>query len=393
MSNIEGGGYIIIGISEDKDGVAHKPEGMPEEMARSYDPDNVSNYINAFADPYVDIEVEHFDHGGNFFVVLKIHEFSTEPVICKKDANDIKRGTIYYRGHRLPQSSPIETSAEMREVIERAVDKAFKKQHKRSQSYSSPASDKFADEEREAYSHDAKAVMKEILERGYWEIKIKPVVYPGTPHSMSKLENVLRKCQVRYRGWYYPHVSNNEYSNISCINTGIESHVRWAEFAEVLRFHTSGQFVHYVGMTEDRIGDVLPPFVEWDPSRRSPLPGQPFLNPASALDYLTEMYLFASKIAQENIFGDEVVIEVTLYMQEGRILKQGGGATASGYGKCSIPKIKLGPYCSTAKELRSDHDNMAMRDAAIIFEKYNVVDDTLNKTLRGWQAEFYGRSP
>ena len=76
LSNIEGGGYIIVGIGKGEGDMVHRPEGMSREVAQTYDQDMVLDYINSFADPPITIKMQPLKHEGKFFVVIKIHEFA-----------------------------------------------------------------------------------------------------------------------------------------------------------------------------------------------------------------------------------------------------------------------------------------------------------------------------
>ena len=394
LSNTEGGGYLIVGIGKDKGDMAHKPEGMPKEVALTYDPDRVPDHINSFADPPIDIEVRSFEDGGRFFIAIKVHEFATEPVICKKGGGEVRRGSFYYRSRRMPQSSPVTSSDEMREIIDRAVDKALRKQRKRLRSYPPQEGDMFADEQREASPPEAEAIMKVVRERGHWEIRIRPAAHPGTPHRPSKLKDALLKSQVQYRGLPYPHGPQSRHGKLYTLNGCIESRVRWAEFAGVLRLYASGQFVHRMAMPEDMLDDVRYTLAEWDTSRapRRP-PERTFMYPVSATYYLTEIYAFASSISREGILGDDdIVIEITLRGQGGRALRsESTPFMFAGTDVCDAPEIKLGPHRIAAERLRTDHDDMAVHDAATLLEKYGVDDDAIEGTLRGWQADLYQR--
>lgn len=392
LSNIEGGGYIIVGIGKSEGDMAHRPEGMAEDVAKTYDHDKVPDHINSFADPPIGIEVRHFEDGGRFFVAIKVHESAAEPVICKKGGDKVRRGAFYYRSRRMPQSSPVASSDEMREIIDRAVDKALKKQRKRLQSYPPQESDMFVDEQREENPPEAKKIMQTILERGHWEIRIRPAAYPDTLNPLSRLRDALLKSRVQYRGLPYPHGPESRHGGLYNLNGCIESRVRWAEFAGVLRLYASGQFVHYMAMPEDMLDDILYTLTEWDPSRapRRP-PERTFIYPVSALYYLTEIYAFASKISQEGVLGDDIVVEITLHGQGGRVLKsETTPFMFAGTDVCSAPEIRLGPHRVAAEKLSTDHDDMAVRDAAVLLEKYGVDDDGI-ETLRGWQADFYQR--
>lgn len=393
LSNTEGGGHIVIGVRRGKDATAHAPECMPKETAQTYDQDRVSDRINAFADPHIDVKVRHFEHDGGFFVVIGVPEFSAEPVVCKKGNDAVRPGVLYCRSRGMPQSSPVASSAEMRAIIDRAVDKAFARQSDRLRSYPLQPSGRFEEEQGEESASKAKEVMETVRERGHWEIRIRPAAYPNTPHDLTALENALQKSRVEYRGLSYPYISR-QHGELYRLDGCIESWFRWAEFAGVLRLYASGQFVHHMAMSEDLLDDFRFT-IAWDALRRTPPPPtRPFLYPVSALYYLTEVYLFASKIAREGILGDNIVIETTLHGQKGRTLKyEAPQPVPVEYDGCRYPEIRLGPHRVTAGELRAHHDGMAVRDAAILMEKYGIVEDSLEETLRGWQANFYKGSP
>ena len=366
---------------------------MPEETALTYEQGRVSDHINEFADPRIDVEVRRFEHDGGFFVVVGVPEFSSEPVVCKRGSEVVRQGAIYCRSGGTPQSSPVASPAEMRAIIDMAVDKAFARQSGRLRSYPLQPSNRFEEEQGEAVAPKAKEVMDTILERGHWEIRIRPAAYPSAPHPLPELEEILRKSKVEYRGLSYPYISQR-HGEIYSLDGCVESWFRWAEFAGVLRLYASGQFVHHMAMSEDLLDDFRFT-IAWDALRRTPPPPtQPFLYPASALYYLTEVYLFASKIAREGILGDNIVVGATLHGQRGRTLKsEAPNPARSGYDGCRAPEIRLGPHHVTAGDLRANHDGMAVRDAAILLEKYGVVEDSIEETLRGWQANFYKGSP
>ncbi|MCH7647178.1 MAG: ATP-binding protein [Thaumarchaeota archaeon] len=135
LSNLEGGGYIIIGVSKNEQINRHEPVGMSESDSRTYEHDVVSQFVNEFAEPHVDIELKYFSDESKYFVVIQVFEFENEPVICKKGTDETIRGRIYCRTHRKVESSPEPSVSEMREIVDLAVDKGMKKQKRRAGSY------------------------------------------------------------------------------------------------------------------------------------------------------------------------------------------------------------------------------------------------------------------
>jgi len=63
---------------------------------------------------------------SNTFLIISVREFDEVPIVCKKDGKDVNNGTVYIRTKtRRPESSKIKTYAEMRSLIDIAVDKGM----------------------------------------------------------------------------------------------------------------------------------------------------------------------------------------------------------------------------------------------------------------------------
>ena len=267
MANLQGGGYIIVGVKEGKGERAHETDAMPEGVSRTYSADDVSEYLNAHADPDIDVEVVRFDREGRHIVAIQVHEFKDVPVICKKGINGrVKKGAVYCRSPK-PETVPA-TARIMREIIEMAADKEIAKQRRRSKAQGSEAAGAiFAEEAGAEMGKDASRVMSSIVERGYWEVSIKPA-RPGQ-FSLTSLRKALVSSRVKIRGMYYPHGAGRHgetYNMDECV----EAWMRWGEFAEVFRLYRSGQFVHHLGMVEDRDADCVPLTTEWVPKGEPP---------------------------------------------------------------------------------------------------------------------------
>ncbi|PWE57899.1 ATP-binding protein [Metarhizobium album] len=118
MANIENGGRIIFGVTDD-----FQRQGLTEEQIASFDLDTMRDHVGEFADPYVRFSkaiVE--DVGGRKYVVVDVAPFDDVPVICRRDGAEVVKGAIYYRSRtRRPQSAMISNSGEMRDLIDIAV--------------------------------------------------------------------------------------------------------------------------------------------------------------------------------------------------------------------------------------------------------------------------------
>ncbi len=391
MANLQGGGYIVIGVREGKGERAHEIDAMPETIARTYSADDVSEYFNTHADPDIDVEVVRFEHGGKYVVAIQVHEFKEVPVICKKGIGDhVRRGVVYCRSPK-PETVPANAKI-MREIIEMAVDRGIAKQRSRSMKQGADIdAGLFTEETRAKMGENANRVILSIIEKGHWEVTIRPS-RPGK-FSLASLKDALTASRVKLRGMYYPHVAS-KHGEMYNMDGCVEAWMRWGEFAEVFQFYRSGQFVHYMGMVEDRDADCVPLTAEWVPRGEPPTPEHPFLRAKSALYYLTEIYLFASNLAARNMLGDRADIGITLHKQDGRALRYGDGPGGLPQAsRCRSASIRLGLGRVATDRLRADHDAMAIADGVRLMEAYNEEEEGLGDALQGWQANFYRRRP
>ena len=129
MANIKDGGILIFGVDEVDSG-QFKPIGMKKNDAESFNQDDVMDYINGYADPYVDLKVEKIEYDGKLFVIIQIKEFDELPVVCTKSGQDLNKGNVYTRSRRKYESVPVSSQTEMREILEMAVDKRIRKLRK-----------------------------------------------------------------------------------------------------------------------------------------------------------------------------------------------------------------------------------------------------------------------
>lgn len=131
MANLKDDGSIIVGKEKESDGT-YKAVGMIQSDYDSYDSDPVKDFVKDYADPYVNLSVLKPEHNHRKFVVIRIEEFDTSPVVCKMDyGNIMHRGKIYTRSRGKPETIEIPSETEMREIIDMAVNKEMRKFIKR----------------------------------------------------------------------------------------------------------------------------------------------------------------------------------------------------------------------------------------------------------------------
>jgi hypothetical protein len=183
--------------------------------------------------------------------------------------------------------------------------------------------------------------------------------------NLLECEKMVEGCKVFLRGWDYPHieriVSGQDY---------VWSEIDWEIYKEYWRFYQSGQFVHYFGCLEDW----------WQGSTLDAKLGAQY-KPTEVLELimtlyrLTEIYEFASRLAQKEVFDEHMSLIVELHgMRDRRLI-------------ClSKPFFSaFGPYISQEADLKFEstlvvHDLIAraaehaLEQSLKVFERFNWRD-------------------
>lgn len=120
MANTKGG-YVVVGVGEDSNGQPALYTGLTEEQSRSFDPTDVGNFINRFADPAVDFTIERPVIDGKQYVVFVIRRFRNIPHVCTSSCeNELLLGTFYIRTQDA-SSRPAYRSSEIHSLLQRAL--------------------------------------------------------------------------------------------------------------------------------------------------------------------------------------------------------------------------------------------------------------------------------
>ena len=122
MCNRRDGGTVIIGV-EDNQGVLN-PVGLTEDDLAGWNYDALADQIARYADPSASFAVDIREYDGNSYVVIEVEEFSDIPVLCKRSYDDVLQdGACYVRPRRKPETSAIPTQADMRDLLDLAIEK------------------------------------------------------------------------------------------------------------------------------------------------------------------------------------------------------------------------------------------------------------------------------
>jgi predicted HTH transcriptional regulator len=128
LGNLRDGGYIIIGI-DDRDPASLGP-GLDDDQLESWtDFDNLSRKLAVYADPPLRFEIEGMTLSSDSrVVVIQVHEFADVPHLCGKAYEDVlRKGALYVRTRRVPETAEVADSVEMRDVLELAIEKGVRR--------------------------------------------------------------------------------------------------------------------------------------------------------------------------------------------------------------------------------------------------------------------------
>jgi hypothetical protein len=215
--------------------------------------------------------------------------------------------------------------------------------------------------------NESNKVLEKIKSRGYWEVVIRPTHYEKVRISdLSQCLKIVEDCTVKLRGWDYPHISNKT-PPYNCVNY-VESIVDWDVYKEFWRMYQSGQFVHLFGCHEDWFEEETPLFGHSQYYRLKP---RQVLEVIMTLYSFTEIYEFAARLAQKNLFGKSAFLSITLHGMKNRRLTffQIGRHLLDEY-ICHIEEIPREKEIPIETLLGNGHD-IALDETLEIFKRFN----------------------
>lgn len=125
MGNLRDGGLIIIGASERE--TTWELTGISAEHLETYDVDNITDVINKYASPYVELDIAIVRYRNDKdFLAIYIKEFIDTPVVCKKNGPTGKgliEGAVYVRPPGVPRTTRVMNAIQMHDLLELAAEK------------------------------------------------------------------------------------------------------------------------------------------------------------------------------------------------------------------------------------------------------------------------------
>jgi hypothetical protein len=127
IGNLRDGGHVIIGI-DDGDPAAMRPGLQGDDLRSWLAFDDIARKLAEYADPPLRFDVVGIDlTSGVTIAVIQVFEFSDIPHLCGKDFPGVlRKGALYVRPRKVPETSEVASSIEMRELLDLATEKALR---------------------------------------------------------------------------------------------------------------------------------------------------------------------------------------------------------------------------------------------------------------------------
>ncbi len=209
MANQRDGGFVIIGVDEDDD----VRSGLTaDQLTEWMDYDNVSDKLNRYADPPMRLDRAHRQlPDGRDVVVLQIAEFDDIPILAARDYERvIRRGELFTRSFRKPESSARHTQNELRAVLDLATQKQITKFVALAGAANlAPVGEQSSQSryEEESREYLDEVNIADITSSAHFHFTIQPDTFVAERVEYSELASLIRREALHLRGWPYPFVS------------------------------------------------------------------------------------------------------------------------------------------------------------------------------------------
>jgi len=227
-------------------------------------------------------------------------------------------------------------------------------------------------------------ILDRIKSRGYWRVIIRPLQFGEKRiRSLGECEKLIVECKISLRGWDYPHISKD--GIVSGLDW-VQSTTDWQSYKEFWRMYQSGQFIHFFGCREDW----------WRESSLSSEEVRRF-EPGSVLEALmtlfsvTEIYEFASRLAEKVLFDKGLQLTIELHgMRNRRLMFLDPRRSLFDEYICVVNDLPHTQTMSTEEILGKGHD-LALDHTVWIFERFNWRSPHIREILKEDQRKFLER--
>ncbi len=155
-----------------------------------------------------------------------------------------------------------------------------------------------------------------VLEKPHWRVNFRSIPYKGKAAiSLKECNEIIQKNKVSLRGWDYPHIDPK---NKAHGNNWVASWTIFNGHVEYWRFYQSTQFIHLFSVLETTRPEwkaKIDEAMEWHLGYRKDIDWNSVPGYFSIINFLytvTEIYEFATRLCQSEIYKDKLNIDIQL---------------------------------------------------------------------------------
>ncbi len=314
------GGYIVVGVGEDKAGKPALFTGLTDEQLKSFDPTDVGNYINRRVDPPIDFEIVKPKVGTKRYVIFVVRRFKELPHVCTGAVDgELQLGCFYIRtqdassrvAYRAGEIHDLVQRAlrNQREILGRMIRGLLYEKGVRPEPI---AESQFNEELRHAWRFLQRSAKTEFS-GPFFEISAAPPSFTKKAFSLSEVQGAVTGSLISFHARPLFSVDNDEetyFTNVSLRSLSGARRVYFQAFR-------SGLFHFVQGLHKKREMDIGP-----------------------LLELLCGTFFFVSNYYSALGYEDEVLsVSLRLTGMDGKRLWFGDGGAKKPY-VCRIPEIQ-----------------------------------------------------
>ncbi len=354
--------------------------------------DNVTAALSRHADPAVVFKLDSYTlTSGAKVVILDVAEFDIVPHVCKKSfPGELQDGMTYVRPRGKPESVPVPNSAEMRALLDLATAKGVREFVRVADGAGIPLRLTKSQEDLDADAYEAERAtawaepsdtLVNIVERGHYDVAIRPTAYSSGRVLPVDLESFVSDNTVRLRGWPVPFVDYQTPRSRHGAWTGQDVKASVVPHEEAWRMCGSGQFLHRRVLASDlsacnelgaSVADATGAVAVWD-----------------VLLYMVEVSELGARMATA-LDVATISFDVSLIGIAGRQLISGDfKRDLNGSYLISANQLEATVVVDSAR-LLADTREVGVELAQQLLHQFGL--DVPNKVLYDWQDEVFNRS-
>ena len=235
-----------------------------------------------------------------------------------------------------------------------------------------------------------------VLQHPHWRVNFRPSTYDDNLIStLTKCFEIVERNKVSLRGWDFPHLSRRDEEK----GQGNNWIASWSQFMghyEYWRLYQSGQFL-YLGAVREVTETEWKKKLEADMKSHlsymreidwGKIPG--FISIVNFVYNITEVYEFAARLCQAQVYSDALTIKIELTGIKGFVLSAPWDRVWHSYYSATEDHLATTKEIATHSLVASSKEG-AMKSIAWFFERFGWLNPPVEVIARDQEKLISGR--